>query len=122
MQASQLGKYREQLLELRDRLRDDIARRHDRIPEIAPKPGDIGGAPTHNADEDAEGLAAEVALGGNQDQIYAKVEQALDRIDSGSYGKCENCGQQIKTERLEALPYTPFCIRCEEMFESGRQR
>jgi RNA polymerase-binding protein DksA len=122
MQTSELGKYREQLLELRDRLREDIARRSERIPEIVSKPGDIAGAPTHNADEDAEGLVAEVALGGNQEQIYTAVENALDRIDTGSFGKCQNCGRPIKIERLDALPYAAFCIQCEEMFESARRR
>ena len=120
MQTSQLGKYREQLLELRDRLRDDIARRNERLPEVAFKPGDISNAPTHNADEDSEGLTAEIALGGNQEQIYTAVEEALDRVDEGTYGNCQNCGQRIKAERLEAIPYARFCVPCEEMFESGR--
>ena len=120
MQTSQLGKYREQLLELRDRLRDDIARRNERLPEVAFTPGDISNAPTHNADEDSEGLTAEIALGGNQEQIYTAVEEALDRVDEGTYGKCQYCGQRIKAERLEAIPYARFCVPCEEMFESGR--
>lgn len=122
MDTAKMEKYREQLLELRERLRDDIARRNERVPEITLKPGDLSTAPTHNADEDSEGLMEEVALGGNQEQIYAAVEEALDRIDSGSYGKCQNCGRPIKKERLDALPYAPFCIDCEEMFETGGRR
>ena len=122
MVAANHDKYREQLLEMRERLRDDIARRVDRLPEIVTKPGDISSAPTHNADEDSEGLLEEIALGGNQEQIYAAVEEALGRLDGGTYGKCQNCGRPIKEERLEAIPYAPFCVKCEEMFETGRTK
>jgi DnaK suppressor protein len=40
------------------------------------------------------------------------VEQALDRMDAGSYGRCERCGQPIDEERLEALPAARLCMAC----------
>jgi RNA polymerase-binding transcription factor DksA len=39
-----------------------------------------------------------------------EVERALEKIDSGTYGKCEVCGQPIAEPRLEAMPATRFCI------------
>ena len=45
---------------------------------------------------------------GTVDQIQA----ALDRIDDGSYGFCEDCGERIPEERLAALPYAAHCVRC----------
>jgi len=42
------------------------------------------------------------------------VEDALARYEAGTYGICENCGQEIDIARLEAIPYTRFCLRCAE--------
>ena len=41
-----------------------------------------------------------------------QVEAALARLDAGTYGACTNCGKPIAAERLEAIPWTPFCIDC----------
>jgi DnaK suppressor protein len=42
----------------------------------------------------------------------AQVEVALQRLDSGDYGKCVNCGQRIHPDRLKALPSATLCINC----------
>jgi RNA polymerase-binding protein DksA len=42
----------------------------------------------------------------------SRVEAALRSIDDGSYGTCTSCGNPIAPERLEAIPWTPFCIDC----------
>jgi DnaK suppressor protein len=41
-----------------------------------------------------------------------KVEAALRRLDDGTYGACVSCGDPIAPERLEAIPWAPFCIDC----------
>ena len=41
-----------------------------------------------------------------------EVQQAIERLDAGTYGECEKCGEPISAARLEALPSTPFCINC----------
>ncbi len=46
------------------------------------------------------------------------VREALDRIDSGEFGMCEECGQPIGLKRLEAVPWTPYCRDCQEEIES----
>jgi DnaK suppressor protein len=50
------------------------------------------------------------------------IEQALQRISEGSYGRCETCGGAINPERLTALPYTTQCIRCQEQAERQHRR
>jgi DnaK suppressor protein len=47
------------------------------------------------------------------------IRAALDRISDGSYGECLNCGKTIGIKRLEALPWTPCCIDCQEKIENG---
>lgn len=47
------------------------------------------------------------------------VRLALERIHEGSFGECMHCGSTIGEKRLEALPWTPYCIDCQEKLESG---
>lgn len=47
------------------------------------------------------------------------VRQAMERLEDGTFGECQQCGQAIGTKRLEALPWTPYCISCQEKIENG---
>jgi DnaK suppressor protein len=49
------------------------------------------------------------------------VEHALDRLDEGTYGYCDECGRMIPLERLKILPFTEHCVRCQEKREQGWQ-
>ncbi|MBE8475550.1 TraR/DksA family transcriptional regulator [Streptomyces justiciae] len=46
-------------------------------------------------------------------RVLAQVEAAFARVRDGSYGICQNCSTTIPVERLEILPYTPFCVPCQ---------
>lgn len=48
-----------------------------------------------------------------------QIEAALERLDDGTYGRCEQCGQTINPERLEALPYATLCITCQREQEQA---
>jgi RNA polymerase-binding transcription factor len=48
-----------------------------------------------------------------------QIENALLRMDEGTYGRCSNCGQTINVLRLEAVPWARFCIDCQELAEKG---
>ncbi|MFY9823143.1 MAG: TraR/DksA family transcriptional regulator [Thermoanaerobaculia bacterium] len=48
-----------------------------------------------------------------------QIENALLRMDEGTYGRCSNCGQTINILRLEAVPWARFCIDCQELAEKG---
>lgn len=45
-------------------------------------------------------------------ELLRAIDKALERIDDGTYGICEVCGQEIEPERLEILPWTNLCSRC----------
>ena len=45
---------------------------------------------------------------------YEEVKQALERLEQGTFGKCENCGRDIPFERLEALPTARLCMECKQ--------
>jgi RNA polymerase-binding transcription factor DksA len=43
---------------------------------------------------------------------------ALERLDAGTFGRCVECGMEIPAERLDDLPYTPYCVVCEAAHEA----
>ena len=49
----------------------------------------------------------------------AQIEEALARTTDGTFGTCTNCGNVIGEKRLAAVPWTPFCIDCQELQEKG---
>ena len=56
----------------------------------------------------------------NDRQLLQMVEGALARIREGSFGQCISCGEDINPKRLEAVPWTRFCIECQEKMERGQ--
>ena len=46
------------------------------------------------------------------------IEDALGRVEDGSYGTCQRCGQPIAPERLEALPFAAYCITCQQIVDN----
>jgi DnaK suppressor protein len=61
-------------------------------------------------------------LGKAKARIEAKlnrIDEALEKLDQGTYGVCEGCGAAIEPERLEALPHATRCIGCEREAEAG---
>jgi DnaK suppressor protein len=60
---------------------------------------------------------------GRERKLILKIEEALERIETGSFGVCESCGDEIGEERLKARPVTTLCIECkkkEEALEKAR--
>jgi DnaK suppressor protein len=47
--------------------------------------------------------------------LLREVEEALRRVQEGSYGICQECEEPISPKRLQALPWAKFCVRCQEM-------
>ena len=52
--------------------------------------------------------------------LLASVDAALKRISEGTFGDCLNCGQEINTKRLEAIPWVRYCITCQELIDDAR--
>ena len=50
----------------------------------------------------------------------SQVRLALERLREGTFGECLHCGQEIGEKRLEALPWTAYCIACQEKVETGQ--
>lgn len=79
------------------------------------------GLGNHMADDGTEAFdqAASLALHRNDQALLAQVEQALSRLDKGTYGLCERCGHEIDYARLKAIPYVTLCFACQQHIEES---
>lgn len=53
-------------------------------------------------------------------RIVVQIDDALARIQAGTFGACQRCGSRIAEARLEAIPYATFCMECKRLEEHGR--
>jgi DnaK suppressor protein len=51
--------------------------------------------------------------------VLLQIDEALARIGDGTYGFCGNCGKELSEKRLTAVPWTPYCVDCQELSEKG---
>jgi DnaK suppressor protein len=123
MTKAEKDSYRRRLLAIKRRLDGELSELE--VETLLPLGGESSGGlsdvPVHMADLASDDYAEEVNLGllENEEQLLAEVNDALDRIERGTYGRCENCGREISKERLEAIPYARYCIRCARELQAG---
>ena len=111
--------FRTVLLGERKRLEDAIAYLHAENPgsiedEVEEARADIHLAETASVTFDRE---LDYTLEENAEHVLAAIDEALARIDAGTYGVCVGCGKQIAEERLDAMPYARKCIDCKRLEE-----
>ena len=56
-----------------------------------------------------------------ESKLLRSVREALSRIEEGAYGSCLQCEEEIGAKRLNALPWTPLCINCQQQADGTRQ-
>jgi DnaK suppressor protein len=83
--------------------------------------GDLSSMPIHMADLGTDNFEQEFTLSlmESDSGILGKIEAALERIEEGTYGDCEECGAKIPKTRLNALPYASMCVKCASLYEQG---
>lgn len=99
------------LLARRDELRAKLS------DELASLRGDTNTADPADAAFEAVGDEMASALAEFDARELTQIQRALARLKAGTYGLCENCGEKIPVARLNALPYTPYCIECQRELE-----
>jgi DnaK suppressor protein len=104
---------RKMLVELRDEILGKIAQemgtKLDEDPRMSSLSTlDIGDLSQLDFDENID-----YTLLNMQIERLREVEDALDRLEEGTYGICEECGEAINLERLKILPFTTYCVRCQ---------
>ena len=78
-------------------------------------------APGHTAELASDESERELSYGrmGSQTEELQEIAAALDRIQDGSFGKCETCDGTIPKERLRAIAYARLCVKCQTKEEQG---
>jgi len=69
----------------------------------------------------SEQTATEFQVSSIESGILEQVQAALQRIELGTYGTCVECGQQIPPARLDAVPWTPYCVNDQEQRDRAFQ-
>lgn len=115
MVAAKYKKIREHLEAERERLAEELAQLETSASTSDERrEGSPFGKREEEATETME-LEKRLALENRVRQEMSMVEHALDKFEKGTYGLCDNCGQPINPERLEALPYATLCMNCKAL-------
>lgn len=81
------------------------------------------GSPFWRREEEAsESMEMEkrLALENRLNSLLVEVERAIEKFDSGSYGKCDSCGETIDQARMEALPQAILCLNCRQKLKNAK--
>ena len=118
MPQRDLNRYKQKLLLLRGRLTGEVERIIEAVQQDVQAPGTISNLPVHPADQASDGLDVEVDILKNEQDILRAVDEALGRFEDGTFGECQRCGRPIDMQRLDAIPFTSFCVECAAQVES----
>jgi DnaK suppressor protein len=115
MNKRQVEKYRKLLLakrqELLDRVRAARTSEHESDDKEAP---DLGDRALSTVIRDLS-----YQLSSTERDILRRIDDALDRMEQGSYGACVECGKKVQIGRLDAVPWARHCIECQELQDRG---
>jgi DnaK suppressor protein len=113
-----MNHYKQRLLELEARLSARAAReREGARGQVLDTPGDIGDASVAD-----EGQSEDFAEGELDATVLQQLRDALKRIDDGTYGRCIVDGAPIEPQRLDAVPWTPYCLKHQTQIEQAAQQ
>lgn len=118
--------FRKLLLNLRDRIVDEISFLAGENLNHSQREasGDLSNYGMHMADQGTDNFDREFALSlvSNEQEVLYEIDDALHRIDNNAYGICEQTGNAIEIERLKVLPYARYCREAQEQMEKNRKR
>ena len=122
MNKKEREKFKKRLLEERERLLNDLGQlQGDSFNRsLRDSSGNLSGYSTHPADAGDEDYARSFSLdvASGKQQLLREIDYALDRIEEGIYGKCDSCGENIYSKRLEAKPSARLCLKCTKQMEA----
>jgi len=114
-------KYRQVLLEEKDRLTSQSKRiqKRNSFADQSEELSELAHYDNHPADAATETFEREkdLAIDENTDYLLERINRALEKIDEGTYGICDRCGNPIAKLRLDAVPHASFCIECQDIIE-----
>lgn len=123
MTAQRLQHYKELLMLKRAELLKDLDdfKNGESSSTIKDATGENSAYTFHMADQGTDNMEREKAyyFATREGRLLYHIDQALDRIEDGTYGNCHECNQPISDARLEAVPHARLCINCKMKEENG---
>jgi DnaK suppressor protein len=115
MDKRKLKSYRDRLLERREGLFRQVTEA-----EMSSRERDLE-ATQDPADMAANAYTKEllISMSANDRRLLALIDEALQRIETGGFGECVNCGEPVQEKRLEAVPLARNCLKCQDLQERG---
>jgi DnaK suppressor protein len=112
MKSADVKVYKDRLLSLRARLRNDVTSMTDAA--LHHDGSENSTMPIHMAELGSDNFEQEFTLSllATEEDTLGAIETALERIENGTYGTCDECSGSIPKARLDALPHTPVCVKC----------
>ncbi|MBI4743289.1 MAG: TraR/DksA C4-type zinc finger protein [Actinobacteria bacterium] len=122
MEAKKLETFKKKLLEEKENLEKEMSELQDR--NLEESQSEVSGENSYNEDFADSGTATfererDLSLEKNIKDLIHRVNEALKRIEKGTYGICDSCGKEIDPARLKALPYVNLCIECKKKEETS---
>ena len=121
MRGDEMAKFREQLLAERVRLEEELQEIENRAAHVdeSDRATELSSYEDHPADLASETFEREkdLAIGESVQHMIHKVISALEKLDRGTYGRCDACARPIKKARLRALPFATLCLECQARLE-----
>lgn len=119
MDPAQLFYYKKELMRLQNRIHRLLLKEQNYLREFNPLTESLDEGDYSQATIDREmELLSRDALS----QIAKLIESSLKKIEIGSYGICERCHTEIPEGRMQAIPYTPYCVNCQSIIEKKREK
>ena len=117
MRKREKDKFRAMLLQLRKDITREIAQEVKEGRE-----GEAGdGRDTYDIASDERDREISLLLSDRERRKLQQIDDALHRLESEDFGNCEECGGEIATGRLEAMPFTRLCVTCQSEFEQAQR-
>jgi RNA polymerase-binding protein DksA len=113
----ELGEVRAELQDEVRRLRDELDLAEHEIDDMLRDSGDGAGDDAADAGSKTFEREHEMSLANNTRDMLVQAERALGRIENGTYGICENCGNPIGKARLQVFPRATLCMTCKQREE-----
>lgn len=95
---------------------DDILRKGEETIEDMTETREVYADPADRATAESD-RSFTLRLRDRERKLIKKIQQAQQRIEDGSFGQCDECGEEIGVERLKARPVTTLCINCKSRQE-----
>ena len=118
MNKKDLKRYEKLLLAERERLAQSLGKLESSVLKRTQRDssGDLSAYSIHPADLGTDAMEREndLLVASSEGRLLAEINEAISRVEDGTYGACESCAKAIDPRRLDVVPHARLCIKCQE--------